>query len=77
VKIELKNKHHMLFFLQDVVIARKTIFFILPTSLINIERIKAFLVNMDLFYKKRIFNKFLKVFFVFFSYPKNTNLCLG
>jgi hypothetical protein len=37
VKIELKNKHHMLFFLQDVVIARKTKFFILSTSLINIE----------------------------------------
>jgi hypothetical protein len=37
VEIELKIKHHMLFFLQDAMIAPKTKFFILPTSLINIE----------------------------------------
>jgi hypothetical protein len=65
VKIELKNNHYMFFFLQDAVIARKTKFFILPTSLINIEWIKAFLVDMDLFYKRKKFNNFLGVFFVF------------
>jgi hypothetical protein len=39
VKIEFKKKHHMFFFLQDVVIACKTKFLILFTShiLINIQ----------------------------------------
>jgi hypothetical protein len=53
VKIEFKNKDHMLFFLQDVMIARKTKFLILFTSQINIEWIKASHVDMDLFYKKK------------------------
>jgi hypothetical protein len=37
VKIELKNKHHMLCFPRDVIIACKTKLLTLFTSLINIE----------------------------------------
>jgi hypothetical protein len=37
VKIELKKKCHMLFFLKDAMIAQKTKFFISFTSQINIE----------------------------------------
>jgi hypothetical protein len=54
VKIEIKKKHDMLYFLQDIKIARKTKFLIFFTPLINIQRIKASLANMDLFHKKRI-----------------------
>jgi hypothetical protein len=37
VKIEFKNKDHMLFFVIDVMVAQKTEFVILFTSQINIE----------------------------------------
>jgi hypothetical protein len=37
VKIELKNKDHMLFFLKDTMIVQKTKFLISFTSQINIE----------------------------------------
>jgi hypothetical protein len=37
VKIEFKNKDHMLFFLQEVMIAQKTKFLILFILQINIE----------------------------------------
>jgi hypothetical protein len=53
VKIELKNEDHMLFFLKDAMIAQETKFLILFISQINIEWIKASLVDMDIFYKKK------------------------
>jgi hypothetical protein len=37
VKIEFKNKDHMILFLKDAMIAQKTKFLILFTSQINIE----------------------------------------
>jgi hypothetical protein len=52
VKIESKNKSHMLFFLKDAITAQKIKFLILFTSQTNIEWIKAYLIDMDLFQKK-------------------------
>jgi hypothetical protein len=43
-----------------------TKFLILLTSIINIEWIKANLIDMDLFYKIEEFNKILEVFFSLF-----------
>jgi hypothetical protein len=58
-KIEVKNNHHMIFFLKDAIITQKTKLLILSTSLMNIERINTFLVDMDLFYGiKKIKYKF-------------------
>jgi hypothetical protein len=37
VKIDFKNKHHMLFFPKNVITARKTKLLILYSSLVNIE----------------------------------------
>jgi hypothetical protein len=37
LKIEFKNKHHMVFFLKDTMIAPNFFFLILSTSEINIE----------------------------------------
>jgi hypothetical protein len=54
VNIELKNKFHMLLFLQDVLIVCKTKLLILFTSLINIRQIKASLVDLDLIHKNLI-----------------------
>jgi hypothetical protein len=49
----------MIFFLKDAIITQKTKLLILSTSLMNIERINTFLVDMDLFYGiKKIKYKF-------------------
>jgi hypothetical protein len=56
----LKNEHHMLFFMQNIVIACEKKFSILFTSLI-IKRVNTSLVHMDLFHI-RIFLNSLEVF---------------
>jgi hypothetical protein len=65
VKIEFKNGH-MLFFLQDDVIACKKKNLILFTSLINNNWIKAFFENIDLVHNKRNYLKKLEDFLFFF-----------
>jgi hypothetical protein len=42
----------MLFFPMDAIIVGKTKLLILSTSIINIDWIKTFLVDMDLYYRK-------------------------
>ena len=49
VKTDLKNKHYMLFFPRDVIIAYKTKFVIFFISLMNIKKIITFIVDMDVF----------------------------
>jgi hypothetical protein len=65
VKIEFENKHYMSFFLQDALISCKTNLLVFFTSLIKTESIKAFLVDLDPFYKK-IFLKHVLEGFCFF-----------
>jgi hypothetical protein len=67
VKIDFKNNHHMLFFSRDVITACKTKLLILFTSLMNIEYIKAFLVDMDVF---NVIKKINFIFYVFWKLPK-------
>ena len=76
LKIEFINKHYMLFFLKDVMIAQKTKSFILFTTIINTKLINTFHVYMDLFYKEKIMIKILEVFWYTCSYMDNPNKLL-
>jgi hypothetical protein len=69
VKIVFKIKQHMLFFLKDTMIAQKTKFLLLLTSLINIEWIKASFVDMDPFHKKKRIKNIWK-FLVYLQLPR-------
>jgi hypothetical protein len=54
IKIEFKNNHHMFFLLRDVIIVRKIKLLIFFISLMNIEQIITFLIDLDVFYGIKI-----------------------